>query len=55
VLLSHYVEAGHAVTGVALLAVSPARPFVYPGEVATQISRATQEAGDVTGLIVGDA
>jgi hypothetical protein len=55
VLLSHYIEAGHAISGVALMVVTRDRSFAYPGELATQISRVMQEAGDVTGLIVADA
>jgi hypothetical protein len=54
VLLSHYIGSDCVVTGVAVFAVSNNRPFVYPGEVATQISRVAKDAGDVTGLVVED-
>ncbi|HKP61057.1 MAG TPA: protein kinase [Polyangiales bacterium] len=54
VLLSHYVGGACTITGLAVLVVPPDRPFVHPGEVATQISRLTQEAGDVTGLLVSE-
>jgi hypothetical protein len=54
VLLSHYTEAGHMICGVALLVVAQDRAFMYPGEVATQISRVLQESGDMAGLIVAD-
>lgn len=55
VLLSHLAESGcTTITGIAVFVVSPGRPFAYPGEVATQVSRMILEAGDVTGLIVAE-
>lgn len=52
VLLSHYVEAGCTITGLAVLVVDPHNPFMHPAEIAAHISRLTQEAGDVTVLLV---
>jgi len=54
VLLSHYNEAGCVISGLAVFVVEHARPFVYPGEVATQISRMTHDVGDATGVVVQD-
>ncbi len=53
-LLSHYGEAGHTICGVALLVIAQDRGFMYPGELAAQISRVLQESGDVTGLVVAE-
>jgi hypothetical protein len=52
VLLSHYVDGACAITGLAVLVLAPDRPFVHPGELATQISRLTQDVDDVTALLV---
>jgi hypothetical protein len=54
VLLSHYGAAGHTICGVALLVVARDGAFMYPGEVATQISHVLEESGDVTGLVVAE-
>jgi hypothetical protein len=54
VLLSHYAEAGHTICGVALLVVTQDCAYIYPGQVATQISRVLQESGDVTGVVVAE-
>lgn len=54
VLLSHYGPSGHVITGLAVFVVSDDRPFVYPGEVATEISHIIHDLGDVTGLVVVD-
>ncbi|HKU40992.1 MAG TPA: protein kinase [Polyangiales bacterium] len=52
VLLSHYQGQDCVITGLAVFVLAPDKPFVYPGEVAAQISRMLHEAGDVTGLVV---
>jgi hypothetical protein len=54
VLLSHYNDEGCVISGLAVFVVEHDRPFAYPGEVATQISRMTQDVGDVTGVVVQD-
>jgi hypothetical protein len=55
VLLSHRADGCMTITGVAVFVVAVNRPFAYPGEMATQVSRMTLEAGDVTGLIVAES
>jgi hypothetical protein len=52
VLLSHYIDGGCAITGLAVLVLPADGGFAHPGELATQISRLTQDVGDVTGLLV---
>jgi hypothetical protein len=52
VLLSHTTEAGHAIAGLAVFVVAPNRPFVHPAELATQISRMLQSAGEVHCLVI---
>jgi hypothetical protein len=52
VLLSHQTSMGVVITGVALLVVQPDGRFTFPGRVATEISRRTQQTGDVTGMVV---
>jgi hypothetical protein len=48
VLLCHTIEAGCAVTGLAVL--RPAGPFRHPGPLATELSRAS--GGDRTEMVV---
>jgi hypothetical protein len=50
VLLSHYVDSGYAITGLAVLAVALNQPFVYPGETATHLSRMAVESGDAVAI-----
>jgi hypothetical protein len=50
VLLSHYTEAGYAITGLAVFALAADQPFVYPGEAAAQLSRIAVESGDATAI-----
>jgi hypothetical protein len=52
VLLSHYVDTGYAITGIAVFAVGPGQRFVYPSEVAAQLSRLAVESGDVVPMVV---
>jgi hypothetical protein len=54
VLLSHYTDGGCAITGLAVFVLPASRQFAHPGELATQLSRVSQESGDVTGLLVLD-
>jgi hypothetical protein len=54
VLLSHYADTGYAITGIAVFAVSPGQRFVYPSEVAAQLSRLSVESGDVIPIVVGE-
>jgi hypothetical protein len=46
VLLSHYVDAGYAITGLAVFSVAVDQPFTYPGETAANLSRLAVENGD---------
>ena len=50
VLLSHYVDSGYAITGLAVFAVAVDQPFAYPGETAAQLSRIAVETGDATAI-----
>ncbi|HKU37811.1 MAG TPA: hypothetical protein VJR89_06685, partial [Polyangiales bacterium] len=52
VLLCHYVQAGYAVSGVAVFALRLGARFVYPIELASRISRSQVEAGDAVSVIV---
>jgi hypothetical protein len=52
VLLSHYNDGACVITGLAVFVIAYDRPFNYPAEVAAQISRMAQDAGDVTGMVV---
>jgi tRNA A-37 threonylcarbamoyl transferase component Bud32 len=54
VLLSHSVDQGFAISGVAVFVVEPERRFPYPGEAAAQLSQLMVEVGDVTSLVIGD-
>jgi Protein kinase domain/AAA ATPase domain len=54
VLLSHYLESGCTITGMAVFAVEDDRPFSYPGELASSVSRMLQASGDVTGVMVAE-
>jgi hypothetical protein len=50
VLLSHSTERGWLVTGVALLAIE-ARHFVYPAQIASEVSRALAQLGEVLTVV----
>jgi hypothetical protein len=50
VLLSHYVDSGYAITGLAVFAVTVDRPFAYPGETAANLSRMAVENGDAAAI-----
>ena len=52
VLLSHAVETGSAITGVAVAVVLPGVHFMHPGPTATQLSRILLDSGDVVPAIV---
>jgi hypothetical protein len=52
VLLSHYVDGGCVITGLAVFVHAPDRPFAHPAELAAQLSEMAQEAGDATGVLV---
>ncbi len=52
VLLSHQMPDGFAVTGVAALVLPPGAPFTHPGALASQLSRLTFDAGDVTPILM---
>jgi hypothetical protein len=52
VLLSHWADAGMAVTGVAVLVVPPGTHFLYPTRLATELSKRIEQWGDVTRVIV---
>jgi hypothetical protein len=52
VLLSHPVERGTAITGVAVLVVSEDKRFSYPTRLAIELSRRAEQMGDVTGMVV---
>jgi hypothetical protein len=52
VLLNHAVDDGHAITGIAVFAISPGRIFVYPGEIAAQLSRLAIELGDISSFVL---
>jgi Protein kinase domain/AAA ATPase domain len=54
VLLSHYQGANHVITGVAVFAVVPERPFIHPAELASYVSSIVQESGDVAGMTVSE-
>jgi hypothetical protein len=47
VLLSHQIERGYVVTGLALLVARTDAPFLYPSRFATELSRSLTDAGDV--------
>jgi hypothetical protein len=49
VLLSHPVQGGFAITGVAIAVLLPGVRFAFPGPTATQLSRILHESGDVCG------
>jgi hypothetical protein len=49
-LLSHSTERGWLVTGVALLAIE-ARHFVYPAQIASEVSRALAQLGEVLTVV----
>ena len=50
VLLSHYVDGGYAITGLAVFAVTVDQPFTYPGETAANLSRLAVEHVDVSAV-----
>jgi Protein kinase domain/AAA ATPase domain len=50
VLLSHYVDTGYAITGLAVFAVAVDQPFTYPGETAANLSRLAVENGDAAAV-----
>jgi hypothetical protein len=52
VLLSHVVNDGMAITGVAVLALPHDAPFVLPGRLATELSRRVAQSGDVSTMVV---
>jgi hypothetical protein len=52
VLLSHKVQSGHAITGVAVAVVAPGRRFAYPGQTASQLSKILHDSGDVVPAVV---
>jgi hypothetical protein len=52
VLLSHQVDSGLAITGVAVLMVDATCRFTYPAALATELSRLCHEAGDVSIAII---
>ncbi|HKU39163.1 MAG TPA: hypothetical protein VJR89_13475, partial [Polyangiales bacterium] len=54
VLLSHYMDEGFAITGIAVFAVSPGQQFAYPRDAAIQLSQLAADLGDVTSLIVSE-
>jgi hypothetical protein len=54
VLLSHYVDAGFAITGIAVFAVGPEQQFSYPRDAAIQLSQLAVDMGDVTSLVVSE-
>ena len=54
VLLSHYVDEGFAITGLAVFAVSPEQHFAYPRDTAIQLSQLAADMGDVTSIVVSD-
>jgi hypothetical protein len=54
VLLSHYVDEGFAITGLAVFAVGPEQQFSYPRDAAIQLSQLAADMGDVTSLVVSE-
>jgi hypothetical protein len=52
VLLSHAGATGFLITGVAVLAIEADRQFVYPGPMATHLSRILLDCGDVVAAAV---
>jgi len=52
VLLSHQVEQGTAISGVAVLMVDGTGRFAYPAALASELSRLCHEAGDIAVWIV---
>src|SRR5262249_14734803 len=53
-LLSHAVDEGMSVSGVAVLFAPAGRHFLFPRRLAAELSRRAQDAGDITGALVAD-
>ena len=54
VLLSHYVDEGFAITGIAVFSVGPEQAFAYPRDAAIQLSQLASDMGDVTSLVISE-
>jgi hypothetical protein len=54
VVLSHYKDSRYCVTGIAAFVVKPGESFVYPAEVAAQVSAIAHELGDAAGTFIED-
>jgi hypothetical protein len=52
--LSHPVEEGFAIVGLALLVIEPDAAFVYPAQLAAELSRFAYDSGDVSILLAAD-
>ena len=52
VLLSHQVEHGLAIAGVAVLMVDGTSRFIYPAALATELSRLCHGAGDMSVAVI---
>jgi hypothetical protein len=46
VLLSHQLGGSLVITGVAVLVTSLGRPFVFPAQIASTLSKFSSDAGD---------
>jgi hypothetical protein len=51
VLLAHPTDEGLAIMALAVMVIQPGVPFVYPAEIAAEVSRFVHDSGDVSVLL----